>query len=198
MVLRNHSSGSVTRDISGTPPNRGLSIRPVRPKTHITSHEFVDMGDGLKWATCNIGASSPEEYGDYFSWGEVNTKNYYTLDYYFDKYYQRYNTSTSTQLSPVDDAAAVNWGADWRMPTGTEWWSLITDSNKYTWQRVSDYNGTGVKGLMVISKIPGYEGNRIFLPAAGYRHGLEGGMICRHIRILLVFNPQCSGLGQSG
>ena len=136
---------------------------------------YVDLGLSVKWATCNVGASKPEEYGDYFAWGETETKTYYwyTVGYYKweGKYgLTKYNTGPSgvidnkTVLELADDAAHVNWGGSWRMPTKDECQELIdncTDTRTY------DYNGTGVEGVVITSNI---NGNSIFLPAAGYRH----------------------------
>ena len=158
-------------------------------------HDFVEMGDGLKWATCNVGADSPEDYGDYFAWGETEPKeNYSWATYKFMltgksdwRYITKYQTKDGTtdalwyydgiftgdgktELDPEDDAATVNWGEGWRMPTMEEWENLM-DTNKFVWTWTTDYNGTGVKGYTVTSKAPGYVGNQIFLPAAGSRDG---------------------------
>ncbi len=143
--------------------------------------EAVDLGlpSGILWATCNVGATAPEEYGDYFAWGEVEPKSYYNWenegDYkwgvynYYDaenKGMTKYNkTDGKTVLDPEDDAAAVNWGGDWRMPTSAELEELC-NRNNCTWTWTTDYNGTGVAGRIVTSKT---NGNSIFLPAAGYR-----------------------------
>ena len=116
----------------------------------------VDLGLSVKWASFNVGASSPEEYGSYFAWGETSPKS-------------NYNSSTYTYLSnpttlPLNkDAAAVNMGGSWRMPTKAEQDELLS---KCTWEWTTNYNGTGVAGLIGTSKI---NGNSIFLPAAGYR-----------------------------
>ena len=127
-------------------------------------HEYVDLGlpSGLKWATCNVGATTPEEYGDYFAWGEVEPKTTYNWDTY--KYYDGSNLTkytgndSKTVLDPEDDAAAVNWGGAWRMPTDEEWSELV-DECTCTWTTQS-----GVAGR----KVTGPNGNSIFLPAAGY------------------------------
>ena len=95
-------------------------------------HEYVDLGlpSGLKWATCNVGATAPEEYGNYYAWGENTPKDNYDWDTYklttdggttFTKYH---GTAGKTTLAPEDDAAAVNWGGKWRMPTDDEWTEL--------------------------------------------------------------------------
>ena len=162
-------------------------------------YSYVEMGDGLKWATCNVGANSPEEYGDYFAWGDpeskVNTTNGYTWGTYKHmtnglsdwKYINKYQAEDGqtdaiwyydgtftgdgkTTLDPEDDAASVNWGGSWRMPTNAEWETLM-DTNKFMWTWTNDYNGTGVKGEIVTSKVSGYIGNQIFLPSAGRREG---------------------------
>ena len=97
----------------------------------LDGHAYVDLGlpSGTLWATCNVGASSPEEYGDYFAWGETEPKNDYNWSTY--KYCKgssttmtKYCTSSSygtvdnkTELEPSDDAATVNWGSNWQMPS---------------------------------------------------------------------------------
>ena len=130
---------------------RGYSVRGVyEPHQFINGHEYVEMGDGLKWATCNVGADSPGAYGDYFAWGETEPKSSYSSESY------DYNLTFS-------DAAAANWGSTWRMPTVEEWRALMNSSNfDWEWDDV-------MKGCKVTSKVPGYEGNSIFLPAAGSR-----------------------------
>ncbi len=145
--------------------------------------EAVDLGlpSGLKWASYNIGASKPEEYGDYFAWGE--TKPYYTPGHaqdnpctdwregkeagydwpsYFDtkdggSTFETYAADKETKLKPEHDAAAANWGGSWRMPTTDELNELMT---KCTWTLESQ---NGVNGY----KVTGPNGNSIFLPAAG-------------------------------
>ena len=134
-------------------------------------YEYVDLGLSVKWATCNIGASSPEEYGDYYAWGETETKNFYSWSTYFDttdggNTFTKYNNNGGkTTLDLEDDAAHVKWGGSWRMPTLAEQQELI---NNCTWNWTADYNSTGVKGCIVTSKT---NSNSIFLPAAGYYNG---------------------------
>lgn len=122
-------------------------------------YEYVDLGlpSGLKWATHNIGATSPNEYGNYYAWGEVLTKDEYT------------ESNSLTYDKPMDDisgteydAATVNWGGDWRMPTKTEMHELL-DNCTWIWTTQN-----GVSGYKVTSKT---NGNSIFLPAAGSRNG---------------------------
>ncbi len=121
-------------------------------------HDYVDLGlpSGTLWATCNVGASRPEGYGDYFAWGETETKSSYT-----SSNYTYYNNSEVLPLTY--DAANVNWGGDWRMPTKVEQ-DELRNASYTTWTWI--YRN-GVGGYMVSSKI---NGNSIFLPAAGYRN----------------------------
>ena len=159
--------------------NGGSSSSTAVPPT---CTDYVDLGLSVKWATCNVGASSPEEYGSYFAWGETTPQT----DYYWSTYKWcngSYDTMTKyctdsdygtvdnkTVLDKEDDAASVNMGGSWRMPTYDELNELKT---KCTWTWTSNYNGTGVAGRIVTSKT---NGNSIFLPAAGYRYdsGLSG------------------------
>ncbi len=132
----------------------------------------VDLGLSVIWAAGNIGAASPEEYGDYYAWGETEPKeNYSWSTYKFGTSssgpFSKYNTNSSygtvdnkTVLESEDDVAHVKLGANWRMPTDAEWEELRI---KCTWTRTNDYNGTGVKGRIVTAT----NGNSIFLPAAG-------------------------------
>ena len=140
--------------------------------------DYVDLGlpSGTLWATCNVGASSPEEYGDYFAWGETTPKEVYNWNTYkwcegasdqLTKYCYDSNfgyngfTDDKTELDLEDDAAYVNRGSDWRMPSKEQIEELI---NKCTWTWTTL---NGVKGR----KVTGPNGNSIFLPAAGYRDG---------------------------
>ena len=128
---------------------------------------YVDLGLSVKWATCNIGATSPEEYGDYFAWGETSTKETYdynnslTSGLSISQLQSQGYIDSEGNLTSQYDAATANWGGDWRMPTYDELNELIT---KCTWEWI---NENGVKGYSVT----GPNGNNIFLPAAGYREG---------------------------
>ena len=135
-------------------------------------HEYVDLGLSVKWATMNIGATAPEDYGDYFAWGETKTKSTYNwstykLCYGSNRTLTKYCTISDlgtveykTVLDLTDDAAYVNWGGNWRMPTNDEWTDL---REKCTWEWTTQ---NGVYGYMVTAS----NGNSIFLPAAGYRN----------------------------
>lgn len=132
--------------------------------------EAVDLGLSVKWASFNVGASSPEDYGYYFAWGETEPKSYYNWSTYFDSVngsssnFSKYAINKKTTLDPEDDAAHVNWGGDWRMPTKAEQDELRT---KCTWTWTTQ---NGVKGYKVSSKT---NGNSLFLPAAGGRRNGE-------------------------
>ena len=147
------------------------TLQSFMPKV-INGHEYVEMGDGLKWATCNVGATTPEEYGDFFAWAETEKKDIYSFEKYkylnlTDKNYTKYNNSDNmTKLELADDAARANWGGTWRMPTNEELdWLRIN----CTWKWTDNYGGIGAKGVIVTSLVPGYAGNQLFFPAAGFQ-----------------------------
>ena len=122
-------------------------------------HEFVDLGLSVKWATCNIGASKPEEYGGYYAWGETEEKDYYS----WSNYTHCDGTLGSCHYIGKDiagteyDVAHVNWGGSWRMPTSDQIRELF-DKCSRTWTQKN-----GVNGFLFTSS----NGNTIFLPAAG-------------------------------
>ena len=142
----------------------------------LNGHEWVDLGlpSGLLWATCNVGASTPTGYGNYYAWGETTTKTTYkwttytycngsssTLTKYcnISSYGNNGFTDNLTTLEAIDDAATANWGAGWRMPTDTEMQELVNNCT-VTWTTQSGVNGR---------LFTGPNGNSIFLPAAGSR-----------------------------
>ncbi len=136
----------------------------------LDTHEWVDMGFGLLWATCNVGADNPWDYGDYFAWGETQPKSSYSWETYIwgdSITFTRY-THTNDMLLPEDDAATANWGGDWRMPTRSEWYTLVT-SSLYTRTYVPNYQGSGRSGIVVTCRYGRCEGNSIFLPFAGQK-----------------------------
>ena len=148
-------------------------------------YEWVDLGLSVYWATCNIGANSPEESGDYFAWGEVEPKEYYdwsTYKYRKDGKYTKYChhenrgyngfVDNKELLDPEDDAATVIWGGKWRMPTQKETYSPkeYNELNELIDNCTMEYvTINGVNGVKFTSKIEGYTNRSIFLPAAGYR-----------------------------
>ena len=126
----------------------------------LTASEAVDLGLSVYWASCNLGAEKPEEYGEYYAWGETKPKSSYTQENY-----AYYNASTTqyinigSDISGTEyDAATVNLGSDWRMPTEVQMQELI-DNCKWEWTQINAVNGY---------KVIGPNGNSIFLPAAGY------------------------------
>ncbi len=155
----------------------GTLLSIVQDSDSTNGHEYVDLGlpSGTLWATCNIGATKPEEYGDYFAWGETQPKTIYNLTTY--KYangnYKRLTkycnesdygnngfTDDLTTLEPSDDAATANWGSGWCMPTADQWRELHQDTTN-TWTTQD-----GVEGCLFTSK---KNGKSLFLPAAGSR-----------------------------
>ena len=140
-------------------------------------HAYVDLGlpSGLLWATCNVGADNPEDYGDYFAWGETQPRDMYnwstyqycngsytTLTKYCNSstYGNNGFTDNLTTLLPEDDAATANWGSGWRMPTQAEFQELL-DNTTVTWTQQN-----GVNGRLFTAA----NGNSLFLPAVGYRY----------------------------
>ena len=124
----------------------------------INGHDWIDLGlpSGLKWATCNVGATTPEGYGNYYAWGETSTKTEYTV-----------GNSVTDERSMNDisgnatyDAARANWGSTWRLPTKAEMEELVNNCT-WTWTTQNGVNG---------STVTGPNGNSIFLPAAGCYH----------------------------
>ena len=113
----------------------------------ICDHVYVDMGNGMKWATTNVGAIGPDDLGDYYAWGRTTPLNAPDPDY--------------DSGSPFIDTANAIWGGNWRIPTRKEWLDLMNEDDYiWTWDPVR-------KGTTVESKVPGFEGNKIFLPASG-------------------------------
>lgn len=141
------------------------------------SHACVDLGlpSGTKWAVSNLGTDDVWKCGRYYAWGETAPKDTFTWSSY--KYCEgsaisllKYSTHITygvadslTVLTPADDAATVNWGDEWCMPTSEQFREL----QKFcTWQWTPNYRGTGVAGNLGVSKM---NGDAIFFPAAGYR-----------------------------
>lgn len=144
-------------------------------------HDYVDLGlpSGRLWATCNVGATKPIEYGDYFAWGETEPKKIYSWENYKwgrdeGQFMTKYCTKDSEgkvdnkhELDKEDDAAFVNWGKAWRIPSAKEEEELLEGC---VWEWTNNYDGTGVAGRVGFSK---KNSNIIFLPAAGYISGDE-------------------------
>lgn len=136
-------------------------------KNEPQASQMVDLGLSVKWATCNIGATKPEEYGRYFAWGDVTGQTWNGSSWSGDGFstYPTYEVDANNNLKPAYDAAHVILGGNWRMPTKTELQELI-DNCTCTW--TSNYNGTGVAGRIFTSKKTGYTDKSIFLPATGF------------------------------
>ena len=150
---------------------------PIVPEEPATDSRAIDLGlpSGLKWASCNVGATAPEEYGGYYAWGETEKESNYdwsTYKYCKGSYYTltKYCTNSNfgtvdnkTTLEPEDDVAHVKWGGSWRMPTLDEIKEL---GNNCTWTRTTLNSVQGYR-------VTGPNGNSIFLPAAGDRYGTD-------------------------
>ena len=179
------AKGSTT--ISVTTNDGGFEascIVTVRGETE-PSMEMVDLGLSVKWANCNLGATSPEELGGYYQWAGVDDVSDTNIYLYWDncpyhtgtkqdsgwtKYNSKYSygkVDGKTVLDQDDDAAHVKLGSPWRIPTNNEWNEL---RSYCTWVWTDNYNKTGVAGYIVTSNKSGYEKNSIFLPAAGDRY----------------------------
>ncbi len=138
----------------------------------INGYKYINLGlpSGLKWATCNVGATSAEDYGDYFAWGETSPKAEYDWDTYLhwndingDGWCDNGEATINSDISgnAQYDAATANWGGSWRMPTKEEQQELM-DNCTWTWKTQNGVNGY---------KVTGPNGNSIFLPAAGFING---------------------------
>lgn len=163
---------STHHSVTDTEPMFGQNIRPVygqgtgkdddAPSDPVEPPTYaVDLGLSVKWASMNVGATSPEDYGGYFAWGETSEKEEYTMDTYL-----YYNVDIGEDISGTDhDVAHVQWGGTWHMPTYDELKELL-DNCTWTWTTQNAVNGY---------KVTGPNGNSIFLPAAGcYSTGIYG------------------------
>lgn len=134
---------------------------------HLGVSGAIDLGLSVKWAAFNVGATAPSDYGDYYAWGETETKTTYDWSNYPDSpnrdgnSFTKYAVDKQTQLDPDDDVAHVKWGGDWRMPTKAEQDELRLKCG-WVWTTYGGHNGYVVIGST---------GNAIFLPAAGFRGG---------------------------
>lgn len=154
-----------------------LTARLGVPSLDKNPHEPIDLGLSVKWASCNLGAAAPEDFGVYLAWGEIQEKTKYYWGLYLwcegssdtqTKYCS--NSSRGTvdyryTLLPEDDAACIRWGGEWRIPTWTEMQELM---EQCTWTKTTVNDVFGYQ-------VTGSNGNSIFLPAAGYKN--EEGLI---------------------
>ena len=138
------------------------SVFNIHAQNEINGHEYVDLGLSVNWATCNVGADTPEDYGDYYSWGEISTKTKYT----FENSLTVGKNINDIRMNSKYDVAQTKWGDRWRMPTKEEMIELVNKCN-WTWTTLTDKSGNKVNGY----KITGPNGNSIFLPACGLYKG---------------------------
>lgn len=160
VVVSGVSEGTTTYNVynEATDQTLPLTVKVTAEKVAITDERIVDLGLSVNWANCNVGASEPQEYGDYFAWGEVESKDVFSPNNY--KYYSNGQfTNIGSDISGTQyDAATHVMGKDWRMPTKAEYEELIS---KCEWKFVTYRK---VRGW----KVTGPSGNSIFLPATGY------------------------------
>lgn len=167
-ATKKHTLRATLYDIDGTVIDEATFVVETEVETEAegcddANHPHaVDLGLSVKWACCNVGADSPEDYGDYFAWGETSPKTSFYEDNYLpwmedEEFEELINTNIS---GTKYDAARANWGGSWRMPTGSECYELCDNNNcTWTWTTLNGVNGYEVKSKK--------NGNSIFLPAAG-------------------------------
>lgn len=134
----------------------------------ISGHDYVDLGLSVLWATCNIGANSPEQVGNYYAWGETETKAAYNnMSYRWieDDSLTKYDRDSKNLLEKADDVANVKWGEGWKIPSVFDYKELM-EKCKWEWKSIK-----GIDGYLITSKVDGYENRCIFLPVAGKREG---------------------------
>ena len=194
-VVTAHTTGTAT--ITASTTIYGTELNESYVVEVIPAPEDVDLGLSVNWATMNVGARTETGYGTYFGWGETdgytNDEDYEKHEYYWYTYKHhdkrganspsksltKYVTRESaglwgyngfydnlTTLQAADDAAAVNWGGSWRMPTQAEIEELIANTTR---EPRTNYNGSGVNGVLFTSTVSGYTDKSIFIPYSGFR-----------------------------
>ena len=146
--------GIITRTTKKPTQTTTPAQKPPKKHNVINGHEYVDLGLSVRWATTNVGASSPSDYGYYFAWGETST------------YTEANSRTRKTSMGDIAgnaayDAARANWGGTWRLPTKAEYEELANQCT-WTWTTQGGHNGY---------RVTGKNGNSIFFPAAGCRIG---------------------------
>ena len=161
--LENKAAGLTVRGVLAPANEESLDFTPSGSKD---GHDYVDLGLSVKWAVCNLGANSKDEVGDYYAWQETTPANALTaINYQIN--FNPCNPETNI-LSSKYDAARMNWGKEWRMPTYEEQKELCDNC---TWRFVDDFQGTGVSGCIIKSKTTN---KAIFLPVTGlYTHDTQ-------------------------
>ncbi len=159
MFIGSGSDDAVVKD-SANKKDTIKNKKDIVAENTINGHAYVDLGlpSGVKWATCNVGASKPEEYGNHYAWGETSTKSSYT---------ENNSVTYGKNFSDIGgnlayDVARKQWGSTWRLPTKAEFDELRSNCT-WTWTKQNGINGYKVTGKK--------NGNSIFLPAAGWRNG---------------------------
>ena len=180
LIGERREGGETTEGKQDEPKQRAEPPQTPTQSSKLTNsfngHEYVDLGlpSGTLWATCNVGANKPEDYGDYFAWGETKKKDVYDdiykhakgaigkLTKYCDESDDGYNgfADTLTELQSIDDPATANWGNGWYTPKKEQWDELRANTSSEWTTR------NGVEGRLFTSK---KNGQSLFLPAAGYR-----------------------------
>ena len=154
LVMAQASGGQIRRQTEKTSPRRNV-VKISEPDGHLNGHGYVDLGlpSKTKWATCNVGANSPEDYGYYLAWGEVEQKNEYNY---------KETPLCGVAIDDISnnenyDAAKIKWGDGWSIPTKYQWDELI----RFCKIRVTKKNG--VNGVLLV----GRNGKSVFFPSGG-------------------------------
>ena len=162
IVMVGQKAGTATITVTDTKSGQTATIEvTVTDGSDVSLGEAIDLGlpSGTLWASCNVGATKPEEYGDYFAWGETSPKENYSWETYkWGNPPTKYNNEDGKlELDPEDDAAYANWGNEWRMPS-YEQLDELKELCQWEWITLNGINGYNVVGL---------NGNSIFIPAGG-------------------------------
>ena len=156
ILTENPKPQALTQQVQQTVISSSSSPKPSDATGKINGYEYVDLGLSVKWATCNVGAASPSDVGDYFAWGETIPKSEYTIEN-CETYKKRMKNITGIARY---DAARANLGGTWRIPTKTEMREL-SDKCKWNWTSMN-----GRYGFLITAP----NGKSIFLPSTGWRY----------------------------
>ena len=157
LLMAQAAGGQIKRNRVNSDKSKTSVKKPDQVKK-TTKHDYVDLGLSVKWATCNVGASSPSDFGDYYAWAEIEPKtNYSENNYVYHNAEGQYYVFDTDIEGTEDDVAHIAWKGSWRLPTKEEWDELSNNCN-WKWTKMDGHDGY---------LITGYNGNSIFLPAAG-------------------------------
>ena len=157
LLMAQAAGGQIKRSRANSVKSNTSVKKPTQTRTTI-KHDYVDLGLSVKWATCNVGATSPSDFGNYYAWAEIEPKaNYSENTYVYHNDKGQYYVFESSIEGTEDDVAHITWKGSWRLPTKEEWEEL---SSKCNWKWT---NKEGHYGYL----ITGSNGKSIFLPAAG-------------------------------